>query len=137
VSPNTEYIAQGTQYATPIGWEYAPLEDYQEKYRGPVTFWKFDRQAGRIDPSASWAIELPPYWHDLSDFGKGLSDGWFFANSLNTEMATGGIEKGNPSFEAGASQNAMDYLHVINWKKAEEVVQAGKTEMIHGLNVVR
>ena len=30
--------------------------------------------------------------------------------------------EGNPPLEAGASQNDMDYLHIINWKKAEEVV---------------
>jgi nitrous-oxide reductase len=137
VTPNTEYVAQGTQYATPLGWDYAPLSEYKEKYRGPLTFWKFDRQKGRIAPDQSFAIELPPYWHDLSDFGKGVSDGWYFMNSINTELATGGVEKGNPPFEAGTTQRNMDYLHVINWKKAEEVVQAGKAETIKGMKVIR
>jgi nitrous-oxide reductase len=35
VDPNTTYIAQGTQYATPLGYEYAPLSEYKQKYRGP------------------------------------------------------------------------------------------------------
>ncbi len=137
VTPNTEYVVQGSQYATPLGWDYAPLSDYKDKYRGPLTFWKFDRDKGRIDPSRSWAIELPPYWQDLSDSGKLASDGWFFVNSINTELATGGIESKNPPFEAGTSQNDMDYLHVINWKKAEQAVQAGKVEQVKGMNLIR
>lgn len=137
VTPNTEYVVQGTQYATPLGWEYAPLSEYKEKYRGPLTFWKFERSAGRIDPAASFTIELPPYWQDLSDAGKLASDGWFFVNSINTEMATGGVEKGQPAFEAGTVQSAMDYLHVINWKKAEQVVAAGKAETVKGMKLIR
>jgi nitrous-oxide reductase len=102
-----------------------------------MTFWKFDRDKGRIDTGASWAIELPPYWQDLSDFGKLASDGWFFTNSINTELAIGGIEDGQPPFEAGTTQRAMDYLHVINWKKAEEVAKAGKVDTIKGMKVIR
>src|SRR5690606_3083442 len=78
-----------------------------------------------------------PYWQDLCDAGKLASEGWAFCNSINTEMATGGIEKGNPPFEAGVSQRDMDYLHIFNWKKAEEVYQAGQTEEINGIPVIR
>lgn len=137
VTPNTEYVVQGSQYATPFGWEYAPLSEYKEKYRGPLTFWRFDRAQGRIDPATSFAIEMPPYWQDLSDAGKLVSDGWFFVNSINVELATGGVEKGQPAFEAGTVQRDMDYLHIINWKKAEEVVKSGKTEIIKGMRVIR
>ena len=87
-----------------------------------VTIWKFDRESGRIVPEESFAMEMPPYWQDLCDAGKKVSEGWIFCNSFNTEMATGGIEKGNPPFEAGVSQRDMDYLHVINL--AQEVLQA-------------
>jgi len=137
VTPNTEYVIEGPQYATPIGWEYAPLDEYQEKYRGLITFWKFDRVKGRVDPSQSFQIELPPYWQDLCDAGKGPSDGWFFCNSFNTEMATGGVEEGNPPFEAGTTKNDTDFLHIFNWKKAEEVFKAGKAENINGIAVIR
>lgn len=137
VTLNTEYVVEGTQYATPLGWDYAPLSEYKEKYRGPVTFWKFDREKGRIDPAASFTVELPPYWQDLSDAGKGASDGWFFLNSFNTELALGGIESGQPAFEAGTSQRDMDYLHVINWKRAEQVAQSGNVETIKGMKVIR
>jgi nitrous-oxide reductase len=136
VTPNTEYVIEGPQYALPLGWEYTPIDQYEESYRGLVTMWKFDRQAGRIDQSQSFAIELPPYWQDLCDAGKGVSDGWFFCNSFNTEMATGGIEDGNPPFEAGTTRNDTDYLHIINWKKAAELFSAGRTELVNGMPVL-
>jgi nitrous-oxide reductase len=136
VTPNTEYLIEGSQYAVPLGHKYAPLAKYKEEYRGLMTFWKFDRERGRIDPARSFALELPPYWQDLADAGKLASDGWIFQNSFNTEMATGGIEEGNPPFEAGASQRDMDYLHLLNWKTAEQVVAAGKFETINGFRVI-
>ncbi len=137
VTPNTEYVIEGPQYATPIGWEYAPVDQYKEKYRGVITFWAFDREKGRVDVARSFQIELPPYWQDLCDAGKKVSDGWIFCNSINTELATGGIELGLPPFEAGTAQRDMDYLHIINWKKAEELVKAGKAETINGIQVLR
>jgi nitrous-oxide reductase len=137
VTQNTDYVVQASQYATPLGWDYAPISEYKEKYRGLITLWKFDRETGRIDPERSFAIEIPPYWQDLCDAGKLVSDGWGFCNSINTEMATGGVEQGNPPFEAGVSQRDVDYLHIFNWKKAEEVVAAGKTEEINGMPVIR
>ncbi len=137
VTPNTEYVIEGPQYAVPLGWEYASLDEYKEKYRGVITFWAFDRAAGRVDPARSFQIELPPYWQDLCDSGKRVSDGWIFCNSFNTEMATGGIEKGNPPFEAGTAKNEMDFLHIINWKKAEELLQNGQYETINGMRVIR
>ncbi|MFN3928856.1 MAG: Sec-dependent nitrous-oxide reductase [Thermoflexus sp.] len=137
VTPNTEYVVEGPQYAAPMGWEYAPLDQYKDKYRGMLTFWAFDRAKGRVDPDRSFQIELPPYWQDLCDAGKKVSEGWVFCNSINTEMATGGIEQGNPPFEAGTAKNEMDYLHIINWKKAEELVRAGKYEVINGMKVIR
>ncbi|MER3544463.1 MAG: cytochrome C [Chloroflexota bacterium] len=137
VTPNTEYVIEGPQYATPIGWEYAPVDQYKEKYRGVITFWAFDREKGRVDVARSFQIELPPYWQDLCDAGKKVSEGWIFCNSINTELATGGIELGLPPFEAGTAQRDMDYLHIINWKKAEELVKAGKAETINGIQVLR
>lgn len=137
VTPNTEYVVEGPQYATPIGWKYADLTEYKEKYRGLMTFWKFDPLKGRVIPEESFQLELPPYWQDLSDAGKGPSDGLIFCNSFNTEMATGGIEEGNPPFEAGASKNDTDFLHIIDWRKAEQLARAGKVETINGMRVIR
>jgi nitrous-oxide reductase len=137
VTPNTEYVIEGGQYGTPLGWDYAPLEKYKESYRGSVTLWKFDRAKGRIDVNKSFALELPPYWQDLFDAGKGASDGWIFGNSFNTEMATGSKDVNDKNyFESGVSQRETDYLHIINWKKAEQVFLAGKTTKIKGFPVI-
>ena len=136
VTPNTEYIIEGGQYAAPLGWRYSSMEDYEADYRGMVTMWSFDRATGRIDPEKSFALELPPYWQDLCDAGKGVSEGWIYCNSFNTEMALGGIEMGNPPFEAGASQRDMDYLHVIDWRKAAELIAAGRGTEVKGFDVL-
>lgn len=136
VTPNTEWVVEGGQYALPLGGEYAPISDYKEKYRGHVTFWKFDRAKGRVDEANSFSIELPPYWQDLCDSGKLVSEGWAFCNSINTEQATGGVEEGNPPFEAGVSQADTDYLHIFNIKKAEEVAQSGKTIEVNNFKVI-
>lgn len=136
VTPNSEWIVEGGQYSHPLGGEYAPISEYKEKYRGMVTFWKYDRESRRVNVDESFALELPPYWQDLCDAGKGPSEGWVFCNSFNAEMATGGIESGNPPFEAGVSEGDTDYLHVINLEKAAEVVAAGKTTEINDFKVV-
>jgi len=137
VTPNTEYIIEGAQYSVPLWQDYADVDEYEEVYRGLVTLWKFDREAGRIDPAQSFSIELPPYWHDLADAGKGPSHGWAFLNSFNTEMALGGIEDGNPPFEAGASANDMDYLHLIHWERAAEVAaDDANVRVARGMRVI-
>ncbi|HLO39432.1 MAG TPA: Sec-dependent nitrous-oxide reductase, partial [Phycisphaerales bacterium] len=136
VTPDTDYVIEGGQYATVLGYGYAAPEEYKKSYRGMVTMWKFDRQKGRIDTDHSFALELPPYWQDLADAGKLASDGYFFINSFNSEMATGGIEKGEAPFEAGASKRDMDFLHIIDWKKAEAAFKAGKSKKINGFPVI-
>jgi len=136
VTPNTEYVIEGGQYATPLGWDWAPMDEYNRSYRGSVTLWKFDRDKGRIDESRSFALELPPYWQDLFDAGKLASEGFIFGNSFNTELATGGVESGAPPFEAGASARDNDYLHVIDLKKAEALFQAGRFERVKGFPVI-
>ncbi len=137
VTPNTDYVVETTQYATPLGGAFADLKEYKDKYRGAAVFWKFDRDKGRIDKDASFAIEFPPYVQDLADAGKKVSDGYAFFNSINTELAWGGNAEGNPPMESGMSQNDMDYLHVVNWRKAEELIKAGKFETIAGMKVIR
>ena len=136
VTPDTEYVIEGSQYAMPLGNEYAPISEYKSKYRGLMTFWKFDRDKGRIAMDQSFAMELPPYWQDLADAGKLASDGWIFCGSFNSEMATGGIEDGNPPFEAGTAERDMDYLHLINWRKAERVFKEGKFTKIKDFPVI-
>lgn len=137
VTPDTEWIIEGGQYAAPPGGAYAEISEYNDSYRGMITFWKFDRAAGRILPEQSFALELPPYWQDLCDAGKVASDGWVFCNSFNTERATGGFgaEEGALPFESGVSQNDMDYLHVINLAKAAQVA-AQNENRLNGFNYI-
>ncbi len=130
VTPNTEYVMEATQYAAPFTDDYVPLEEFNEKYRGGLTYWKFDDQKGRLVPEESFTIELGPYSQDLSDAGKGPSMGWGFTNSFCSERYVGGIERGRPPFEAGCSQKDTDFLHVTNWKKAAELVAAGKVKKV-------
>ena len=117
VTPNTEYVMEASQYAAPYRDDFVPLEEFNDKYRGGLTYWKFDGKKGRLDPSQSFTFELPPYSQDLSDAGKGPSNGWGFTNSFCSERYVGGIERGRPPFEAGCSQKDTDFLHVTNWKR--------------------
>jgi len=137
VTPNTEYVMESTQYPAPLGMKYADVSKYDDEYRGAAIFWKFDREKGRIVPAESFAVELPPYMQDLADAGKLDSDGFAFFNSFDTERSYGGNMEGRPPLESGASQNDMDYLHVVDWRKAEALAKAGKTETITGMKVIR
>jgi nitrous-oxide reductase len=141
-TPNTEYVhisskVPGLKNWNPVTGAKVTLEDhldrYADIYRGYSTFLKVDPKNGRMKLEESFQLELPPYTQDLADAGKGISDGWAFINSYNTEMATGGMEFGRPPLEAGASQGDFDYLHIINWKKAAELIEAGKYEMVNGI----
>lgn len=137
VTPNSEYVLEASQYAAPLDRNYHPLEAFENAYRGAVTLWKFDLDKGRINEAESLTLELPPYNQDLSDAGKGVSNGWAFINSFNTEMYTGGIEAGLPPNEAGMSRNDHDYLHVFNWKKIAELGKDPKNvKVINGHRVV-
>ncbi|HEY9050425.1 MAG TPA: Sec-dependent nitrous-oxide reductase [Gammaproteobacteria bacterium] len=136
VSENTEYVITAAQYATPFENEFVPLEEFNDRYRGGMNYWKFDKEKGRIQPEQSFIVMAPPYSQDLSDFGKGPSKDWSFTNSFCSERYVGGIERGRPPFEAGCSAKDTDFMHVVNWKKAEEVFKAGKIKKVNGGNVI-
>jgi len=129
-TPNTEYIMDPAQYAAPLSHDFVPLEDFNDQYRGGLTYWKFDNEKGRIDEANSFTFEMPPYSQDLSDAGKNASMGWGFTNSFCSERYVGG--EGRPPFEAGCSAKDTDFLHVTNWKKAAELVAAGKVKKLNG-----
>ncbi|MDA3907837.1 MAG: Sec-dependent nitrous-oxide reductase [Sulfurimonas sp.] len=134
---NSDYIIEAAQYAAPFDNNYHPIDEYKESYRGGVTLWKFDNKIGRIIEKDSFTLELPPYMQDLSDAGKGVSDGWGFTNSFNTEMYTGGIEVGMPPNEAGMSRNDTDFLHVYNWKKLAKLAQNKKNyKKVNGMKII-
>ncbi len=128
VTPNSEYIIEGSQYAAPLDRKYHPItqDNFNNHWRGGFTYHKFDNEKGRIIPEQSFTLEAPPYSQDLSDAGKLESEGFSFTNSFCSERYVGGIEKGRPPFEAGCSARDTDFLHIINWKKAEQVFKEGK-----------
>jgi nitrous-oxide reductase len=130
VTPNSEYVMEAAQYAAPISNDFVPLEEFNDKYRGGVTYWKFDMDKGRINEDDSFTFELPPYSQDLSDAGKNASYGWGFTNSFCSERYVGGENR--PPYEAGCSAKDTDFLHVTNWKKAAELVAAGKVKKVNG-----
>jgi len=136
VTPDTEWVIEGGQFPAPLDGSYASIDEYEEKWRGVLTMWKFDRSTGRINYDESFAVETPPYWQDLCDAGKLVSAGLIFCGSFNSEMATGGIEDGNPPLEAGISQADMDYLHIFDIDKMTAAVAAGKTDIISGFPVI-
>jgi nitrous-oxide reductase len=137
VTPNSEYVHVSSKFPAvqPEG-TYADLSEYQEKYRGASTWLRIDQDTGRINMDESFQVELPPYSQDLADSGKRVSDGWGFIGSFNSEMATGGNFEGGQPMEAGASQNNFDFLHAVNWKKAEELIAAGKYEDRNGMRII-
>jgi nitrous-oxide reductase len=138
-SDNSDWLVQTSFFPIPYGEPkgYAPIEKYKDKYRGAASFLKFDRKAGKIILAESFQMELPPYFQDMSILGRGPSDGYLFVNSLDTEMATGGTMEKKPPMEVGASQREMDYLHVINWKQAIDVVKdPKKSKMVNGIRVI-
>jgi nitrous-oxide reductase len=135
-SENTEYIIEAAQYPAPFENEYVPIEQFNERYRGGMTYWPFDRKKGQIDADKSFTVMAPPYSQDLSDFGKGPSTGWSFTNSFCSERYVGGIMRGKPPFEAGCSAKDTDLLHVVNWRKAAKLVEQGKATKINGHDVI-
>ena len=138
VTPNTEYIIESAQYASPLDRDYRPMtqKNFNDIWRGGVTYHKFDREAGRIDSERSFTIELPPYVQDLSDAGKGESAGWSFTNSLCSERYIGGIGSGRPPWEAGCSSADTDFMHVINWVKAAQVAAGDRAIKVNGHTVI-
>ena len=142
VTPNSEYVMEAAQYSAPFENKHVSLDDYNKKFRGGVTYWKFDRKKGKIDPEKSFTVELPPYMQDITDAGKGPSYGWSFTNSINTERYTGGYGNGNTKRkqknpnEAGMSAKDTDYMHIINWKEAEKLFKKGKYKKINGHAVI-
>ncbi|MBF0239071.1 MAG: Sec-dependent nitrous-oxide reductase [SAR324 cluster bacterium] len=149
-TPNTEYVLEAAQYPAPFENKYVELtqENFNKYYRGGVTYWKFEQtiekknRSGKIVPEKSFTVEMPPYMQDITDAGKGLSDGWSFTNSINSERYIGGYGKGNTALqdklanEAGMSSKDTDYMHIVNWKAAEQLFKAGKFKKINGHAVI-
>ncbi len=143
VTPDSEYAMISSKF--PMVWppgDYADVSDYEAKFRGAASYLALDPDTGQVNLDDSFQIELPPYTQDLADAGKLISSGWSFIGSFNTEMAPGAdfdVDTDTPigdPLEIGASEENFDYLHVINWKAAEQIVADGKTTEMGGLPVI-
>ena len=128
ITPNSEYLFMPTRFATtvPVG-TYEPLESYSETFWGYMSAISIDPDSGEMD--LAWQLKLPPWFYDLSDAGKKVSDGWAFLTTYNTEEATRRLE-------LSASRKDRDYLVIFNWRAAEQAVAEGKYTVIDGAKVV-
>ncbi len=131
VTENTEYITSATRMSTPFpAGVYKDITKYATDYKGVLVGVKVDQENG--DMSVGWEIVVPPFDYDLGDAGKGPSVDWMFWTCYNSEREF--IE--GAKLEVTASQRDKDYFVMVNWKKAEQAVKAGKGKMINGARVL-
>lgn len=119
ITENTEYVVAGTRFSVPpddVNGDI-PINTYKKNFKGTLTFISVDKKEGKMD--IAFQIQCPGVNFDLSRAGKGVSHGWFFFSTYNTEQA-------NTLLEVNASQLDKDFIMAVNWKKAEEYIKAGK-----------
>jgi len=121
VTENTEYVVAGTRFSVPIPQRDMSIKDYKGNFKGSLSFISVDPEDGGMD--LSFQIMMPGFDYDLAHPGRGVSHGWFFFSTYNSEEA-------NTLLEVNASQNDKDFIAAVNWKKAEEYIKAGKGKMM-------
>jgi nitrous-oxide reductase len=116
---NTEYVVGNTRFSQPLdnAKNDVPIDSYQQNFKGAVSFVKVDKDNGAMN--LAFQLIVPPFNYDLAHAGKGVSHDWIFFTCYNTEQA-------HTLLEVNASQRDKDFVMAINWKKAEELIQAGK-----------
>lgn len=126
ITENTEYVVAGTRFSVPPDDADGdvPINTFKQNFRGTLSFVSVDKKDGNME--LSFQIETPGVNYDLSRAGKGVSHGWFFFSTYNTEQA-------NTLLEVNASKNDKDFILAVNWKKAEEYLKAGKGKKVTGL----
>lgn len=129
ITENTEYVVAGTRFSVPMDGEGGdvPINTYKQNFRGTLSFVSVNKDNGNME--LAFQIETPGVNYDLSRAGKGVSHGWFFFSTYNTEQA-------NTLLEVNASKNDKDFVLAVNWKKAEEYLKAGKGKKVSNLKYV-
>jgi nitrous-oxide reductase len=128
IAPNSEYAFGATRFSVPIPLgKYAPVEEYGKSYDGTIFGVKIDKTTGHM--KLGWQIHMPPIDFDLASCGKGASDGYAFFTSYNTELA-------HNKLEVNASQHDRDFIAMVNWKLAQQSIDAGKGHPIGGVSVL-
>lgn len=119
ITENTEYIVAGTRFSVPPDDKNGdvPINTYKQNFKGTISFISVDKVNGNMD--IAFQLQCPGINFDLSHAGKGKSNGWFFFSCYNTEQA-------NTLLEVNASKRDKDFIMAVNWKKAEELIKAGK-----------
>src|SRR5499426_2399058 len=126
-TPNTEYVFAASRFSVPVPNRPVAIEDYAKEFNGIIAGIKVDPKDGTM--SMGFEILTPPFDWDLSDAGKGPSEGWEFFTCYNSEMAY-------DSLEIKASQNEMDFIAAVNWRVAQKAVDEGKATTINGAPVL-
>lgn len=123
ITENTEYVVAGTRFSVPMDGDDSdiPINTYKKNFKGTLSFVSVNKDNGHMD--IAFQIETPGVNFDLSRAGKGVSHGWFFFSTYNTELA-------NTLLEVNASKNDKDFVMAVNWKKAEEYLKAGKGKKV-------
>lgn len=116
---NSEYVIAATRFSVPPDGPESdvPIDSYKENFKGHISFVSIDPQSGEMD--IAFQLKTPGLNFDLSSAGKGVSNGWLFISTYNSEQA-------HTLLEVNASKNDKDFIMAINWKKAEEYIKAGR-----------
>lgn len=119
ITENTEYVVAGTRFSVPPDDKNGdvPINTYKENFKGTISFISVDKQNGNMD--IAFQLQCPAVNFDLSHAGKGKSADWFFFSCYNTEQA-------NTLLEVNASKRDKDFIMAVNWRKAAELIKAGK-----------
>jgi nitrous-oxide reductase len=115
-------VVAGTRFSVPVGDKTdVPISSFKENFKGYISFISVDPASGKM--KIAFQLKTPGVSFDLARAGKGPSHGWFFFSTYNTEQAY-------TLLEVNASQKDKDFIMAVNWKKAEEYIQAGKGQKV-------
>ncbi|MEO5995940.1 MAG: Sec-dependent nitrous-oxide reductase [Chitinophagaceae bacterium] len=119
ITENTEYVIAGTRFSVPPDDKNGdvPINTYKKNFKGTISFISVDKTTGFMD--IAFQLQCPAVNFDLSHAGKNKSSGWFFFSCYNSEQA-------NTLLEVNASKRDKDFIMAVNWRKAEELIKAGK-----------
>ena len=115
-TPDGKYVVAGTRFSVPVPNRDTTIASYAQNFKGTLTFVRAD-EPGKM--AIAFQILVPGFDYDLGHAGKGVSDGWFFFTTYNTEQA-------HTKLEVNASQNDKDFIAAINYRRAEACIAAGK-----------
>ncbi len=124
VTPHTRFVIQTSRFPELPGAEWGdPDNGIRERLRGGLTFWRYrgdGEESGRIDPSDSFTLALPPYLQAQTDVGKGPS------RRLVLTVATCRVEPGHYAGFEPCAPDAPGILHVVDHERAEAAVPKGR-----------